>query len=433
MNRSIRRISTQLSWSIALLASLPPALGQSLPPRPAEVERTMILLEKPVRAVAVSGDGARLACGGYDRLLQVFDARSGRRLFLSHPLDVPIAALAMSRDGNLVVSGGAANVGWLWPPPKTSGYADGPRPWGGLGGGGGLSYFDSIRMFRPDSPFYTHPIIGGASSRILEPIGGLVQLWRLDAPGRSSTLASSGLPILAVQASSEQTHVSVIGADLRMTCVPIDVPSAGPVALSESRPVEPDRADRILLRESQCPMPMTSFSADGLRAVTLTNLRLHRLALHEASKPEKDPRYVEPFVHTSNPWTVAMSPDGRRFATTGADGVLAVWSFESGTVEKVIGRTEKEKARLGIPYLTFLDDSDRLLAIDGGGVVRLWSVDSGRVLFRGQGPTKDVRSAVLHGSTLTVVSGAYRGAGSVDSKSDFLVVWRFVLEAARKP
>ncbi|MFO0846530.1 MAG: hypothetical protein U0797_29875 [Gemmataceae bacterium] len=72
---------------------------------------------------------------------------------------------------------------------------------------------------------------------------------------------------------------------------------------------------------------------------------------------------------------VAASPDGQSFATAGDDGVVRVWSADTGEVLRAL----TPKPRAGASSAAFSPDGRRLATGSHDNVVRVWRLDTGEV------------------------------------------------------
>jgi WD40 repeat protein len=416
----MQRISRSVIAAAVVLVLLSPSRGQSPPAPSDEKDRTTIPLEYNVQAVALSDDGATLACGGYDRVLQVFDARTGRRLFRSEKLEAPVTAIAMSPDGDRIVTAGAENVPLFWPPVAAAERTESPRPGGGLGGGGlGGGISPLARNYFPD-PASQQPIIGGNFSTPSGPIVGIVSLWDLKSPDRSRTLRRGDLPILAVAFAGGPDRVRVLDADLAMASLSLDpAPTASREAKRSNEAGGARPADRPMIRPMGFQGPATSFSADGSRCAVLTSWP-NRGPIPDTSK---DVRVVDVGPGPAFARALALSPDGRRFVTANGDGSLALWGFDRAKIEEVVRDAEPEPRH--VHFAAFPSGSSLLLTVDVNQTVRLRDLDAGRTVFLAKGPAWGVRAASLDGTTLTVVSGGVPSSIPPPGNATPLVVQRF--------
>src|SRR5579871_6166875 len=118
--------------------------------------------------------------------------------------------------------------------------------------------------------------------------------------------------------------------------------------------------------------------------------------------------------HTNNVLAVAISPDGKRILSGGYDRTLRLWDVNGGPPLKVL----QEPAQETIWHIHFLPDGRR--ALTGGGdvwknnaevegsdfQVRLWDLDTGKVIRRFKGHTKKVYDLALTADGRTMLTGS---------------------------
>jgi serine/threonine protein kinase len=93
--------------------------------------------------------------------------------------------------------------------------------------------------------------------------------------------------------------------------------------------------------------------------------------------------------HTGDVTGVAFAPDGRRFVSSGVDG-LRLWDIEAGDeIRRFIGHTG------GVMCVAFSPDGKRAASGGSDRSVRLWDVETGRQVQQCLGHTKTVRAVAF--------------------------------------
>jgi WD40 repeat protein/tetratricopeptide (TPR) repeat protein len=99
-----------------------------------------------------------------------------------------------------------------------------------------------------------------------------------------------------------------------------------------------------------------------------------RPAVLEPKPASTAPRLVTQLGHSTSVAAVAASPDGRFFATGGADNTARVWEANSG-----LEILRLESTTSSVDAVAFTPDGLRILTGGSDGVLRVWSLASGAV------------------------------------------------------
>jgi WD40 repeat protein len=118
--------------------------------------------------------------------------------------------------------------------------------------------------------------------------------------------------------------------------------------------------------------------------------------------------------HTRTIWGAIHLPDGQRIITCSGDGSLRVWNVKSG---KQIGEdwrveqdwSDRDWEKEGVHSIALSPDERKVGSGSGDGVVRLWDIDTGKVIAKWTGHTRRVRSVCWSQDDRRLLSGSFDG------------------------
>ena len=109
--------------------------------------------------------------------------------------------------------------------------------------------------------------------------------------------------------------------------------------------------------------------------------------------------------HTGRVWAAALSPDGQRLATAGADGTARLWNMTTGQeTGRFVAHTDQVVA------VAFSPDGQAAVTADSKGVVWLWNVASGQALQQFEGHSNLVKTVTFSPDGGRVVTAGAGGA-----------------------
>jgi WD40 repeat protein len=344
--------------------------------------------------------------------------RSGGRGLFGH--SGPVTALAVTADGNTLVTGGADSAVLVWqldtpaePPERLA--APGPvlalalspdgRRLVTVGEAG-----DSARLWDLDDPASQPRALGGHSATItglaMSADGqfvatasrdGTVQVWPTDGTASAVVFSARGRvsPLLAVALSADGGQVLAGGED-------------GVTRLwRASEPTSP-----VFTRDARGPLTTAAFSPDGRWLVT--GSRDGDLHLWQTSGGQLS---AGPYVLRGrrNPiTTLAVSPANDLLVCGTEDGTVRLWELEAQQNPPPVSELRGHTAR--ITALAFSPDGARLLTASGDRTASLWDLsaqDPGTTRLVLRGHEEGVNAAAISADGRLALSGSTDGSARV--------------------
>ena len=316
-SRNGARIATASSdWSARIFD---PATGSEL---------ARLAHDGPVRAVAFSPDGTTVATGSHDRIARVFDTKTGSEL-LSLLHDGPVAALTFSGDGTRVATGSEDRNARIFDAAT----------------GGELFRLshDSCVLAVTFSRDGTRVATGSSdhSARIFDPATG----------SELACLAHEG-PVRAVVFSRDGTRVATGSDD------------------GSARIFDPATGSELARLAHDGPVLTMAFSRDGTRVATGSDDGSARI-FDPATGSE-----LARLAHDGPVLRVAFSPDGTRVAAASFGGAARIFDPATGS----------ELARLAhdgpVRAIAFSRDGNQVATGSDDGSARIFGAAAGAEIFR---------------------------------------------------
>jgi WD40 repeat protein len=355
-----------------------------------------------------SPDGLRLASGGYDRLVKLWNAADGRELAVLSGHRDAVDRVAFSPDGRLLASASRDSSLKLW----------------------------DVAAGRELRTLLGHS--GGVTSCAFSPDGGLlaatsrdqtISLWAVATGERVFSLTGHDAAVLhcvfspdgktLISASNSTWNKSVMMWDLatkreifarqgggflqtlalspdgrRLACAPLmAVARVEIVDVSTGHVVQP-------LGEHQDAVASLAFSPDGTRLASASHD--HTLKIWN---PSSDEAIATLKGHAGPVTSCAFSPDGSQIVSASTDGTLKLWDASVATA------AEGSRAKIGgkVRAIAFSRDSRRV-ATAGHDAATIRSAETGQVLTELRSAMAEADACMFSPDGRLLLAGTSRGA-----------------------
>jgi WD40 repeat protein len=325
----------------------------------ARIGTTRLRHDKMVIGIAYSPDSKTVASSGWDNLIRLWDAKTGKQIRQFEGHQQAIYGVAFSPDGKLLVSNGQENTIRVWE------VATGKQ----LRMLSGHQSAHSRFVFTPDGKYL---LSGGADNK--------VHLWD---PVKGTLLRSftgHENKVSAVHVSPDGKVLASGGWDKTIRLWEV----ATTKELFKFGPLDGNLAG-------------VHFSPDGKKLAASTyggSVYLYDL--------ETDKQLHQMRGHSGAVWPVVFAPDGKTVASGGADASIIFWDPATGQEKKkLLGHTE------GVARLAFAPDGSTLASASHDNTVRLWNPKTGEELLPSVRHAGAVNVAVLSPDGKLLVTGGH--------------------------
>jgi RNA polymerase sigma factor (sigma-70 family) len=353
-------------------------------------------------SVAFSPDGKTLASGGYDNMVRLWDAATGREMRNLPGHGREVHAVAFSPDGQALASGSWDHTLRLWDPATG-------KPHHSFPGHDGIV---SVLACSPDGGRIasvghdrTLRLWDRASGRELSTLRGHTEFIRaLAFSPDGQTLASGGDdhtvrlwdgargeeirrfrhpgPVLAIGFSPDGSLLATTSGDEQRS-------GDGLVHFWNPR----TGRELLAIKGERWPLGPLQFSPDG-KILAISDHNQVRLLEVPTGKQLGRFEGADSF---------AFSPDGKRLVVRGKDGLVHLWNVSTGSALYAFGEADDLSA---FTPFTLSPDGKTLVRARKNGPVGLWEVATGKERQRLQGHQAQVTCAAYSPDGRTLLTGS---------------------------
>ncbi|WP_309893182.1 pentapeptide repeat-containing protein [Archangium sp.] len=356
-----------------------------------------------VKSVSWDGEGRRLASAGDDGTVRVWEVASGRELARLEGHGVAVNSVAWDREGRRLASGGGDGLVRVWEVgsgremTRLKGHTDWVNSvaWDGegkrlasAGGDGTLRVWEvesgrALACLEGHGDAVNSVAWGGGGTRLASGgTDGTVRVWEAGSGKELARLEGHGRAVNCVAWDGEGKRLASAGND-------------GTVRVWEVASVR----ELSRLEGHSGLVSSVAWDGEGRRLVAGERDGTVRVWEAESGRELAQMKGLWAWIRS-----VAWDGEGKRLASGGADGTVRVWEAGSG----------RELARLrghGIWVLSVAWDGEGRRLASGGsdGTVRVWEAGSGRELARLEGHGSLVNSVAWDGEGRRLASGGSDG------------------------
>jgi WD40 repeat protein len=374
---------------------------------------------QPIRSLAGSPDGKRLASASADGTVKLWSWETGEPGRALDPGVGRVQAVAWSRDGDSLAATGELGVA-VW---DLAGAAA-PRllsrhslPAGAVAFGaatlafGGADGTVEVRDARSGATLHTlRGHTAAVSALDFSPDGsllaagaadGTLRVWDAAAGNEVAVFRHQALVATWLAFDPRGRYLAVNTTHATLLC---DLRSKAPVAevvgYAASGRFRPDGSALLLGTDAGAVCGCPTAAIDRARAAAADPGTGPALSGPVLIEP---PPAVVPGAHVNATWGVAASPDGRWVATASHDGTVKLWD---GRTLRLVRTLEGHN---DIVWCVAFSPDSRYLA-SGSGDVRVWDVATGRERFRFRGHERLVTALAFHPGGPWLASGSHDGS-----------------------
>ena len=319
-----------------------------------------------VWSVAFSKDGQFLLSGGYDRMLKLWNAAQGKRVWTYEGQADGLRSVAISRDGTRVATGAEDSTVRLWD-AKTGSLLHALR---------GHSDWVFATVFSPDG---TRLASAGRDGNVI--------LW--DARANPSTVA--GRRLLTIEADKRETRSVAFSHDGRQLL------SGGADGMVKLWDPATGRHLRTFSGQHSNGVWAVAFAPDD--AIAVSGSYDGGLNVWDARSGQLI-RSLK--AHTWWVRSVAFSPDGNRLLSASEDGTVRLWNTATFEVIHDVG-----ERGLAVRSVAFAPDATRFVTANADNTLKLWNARTGEHEVTLSGHLDGVRAVAYSPDGTRIVSGSY--------------------------